>query len=268
MNAALKRPTFTRLSPIPPLRIEAVAAQHDTESTVIVDNYLIDHGRRLVVLADGLRIQDGLAPASTLATRSVWSLLREDEVLISEAVRGADLRHSLMTILQIAVRRARDVVKRMARFRGEALEGPANITAMLITDRHALIAQSGSGAVLLVRQGQVRCLSAQDVASTGPAGSQPEIELISFTLEPGDALGIHSAGLNRSIDISTIQGLVDELGPEDGAALAAMVVGEAAEREPEREATAVWVRLSPGIPDAMPVAANDEVEMGSPPPVF
>ena len=205
------------------------------------DVFLAKEGLGLYVVCDG----DGDRPAgevaAALAARAVASFITE---CVEKA--GDDLldEHTMVShAMQHASDSIRDASRRLP---AESREMRASVTMLLTDGCHGTIGHRGDSRLYLIRNRRQVQLTAdqtdqtEQTDETSETRGEPEIQVFSVGLRPGDTLILCTDGAETVVEDPGLVRIAGALSPR---LLASRIVGAASHRSPSADATAVAVRV-------------------------
>ena len=202
------------------------------------DAFRAEAGLGFYVVSDGASERPAGEVAAKVATRALERFVTEALADPTRAGRVED------EIVEVGMRRAFEAI------RDAAEEQPRNdgMTAsmtMLLTDGHrGVIGHRGdSRAYLIRRRRAVRLTVDQELTDDVDTGSDGGIQVFALDLHPGDALVLCTDGAEDVVEDESLVRAAGEVSPR---LLASRIVSAANRRFPDRDATAVAVRVLGG----------------------
>lgn len=205
------------------------------------DAFLAKEGLGLYIVSDGASERPAGEVAASIATRALEEFIGSAMLDAEEQDRPDD--HTLVgRAMQHAIHAIRDANQRAP----DALDQMQASVTMLLTDgHHGTIGHRGDSRVYLIRHGRLVRLTIDGEPSieTSPERADGEIEVFSVGLKPGDTLVLCTDGAEDAVEDPAIVRVAGELSPR---VLASRIVSAASRRMPDRDATAVAVRVRGG----------------------
>ena len=206
------------------------------------DTYLAHDGLGLYVVCDGASEGPAGELAAATAVEAIERLVREQQPGGESFLRAFARRRTALRAVRAAIEA---VVSATAE--AEVREGMATTISIVLVHGHtAAVAHLGDSRVYLVRGGHLYQLTSdldltasQDVGTAELYGERP-VECFSLRLEADDSVVLCTDGAEEIVEAAHEYGIDFRSGP---AAVAAQLVDAASRVHPDRDATAVVVRV-------------------------